>query len=198
MKKQHIKVHLKNNKECFSKAIIFSYSAAQTASLIESSSLYFLMWSFSFLIVLSVIRSLLWLTQSHATLPQASAVRVFCISAHLLSKSLLSFFFIPLCFLPFALPLCFCNLERCSGLSSFFCSYMYLYLCGIGVMLCLCIGSVAVLSLFICVDWCTLKVKFLFLPAGFNSFWQQTHFKFFYDDGLSKYLKVHLFILPHN
>lgn len=118
-----------------------------TISQFKSSSLYFLMWSFSF-IVLSVIRSLLALTPSTAALPQASAVRVICISAHLLSKSLsfYLFFFIPPCFLPFTLPLCFCNLERCCNLLWMF-LFIYIYdefmcleyTCHI---FCWCIGSV--------------------------------------------------------
>lgn len=116
-KKQHIKVHFL---ACFSKAVCFfvmsSCSAAQSASLIESSSLYFLMSSFSFLIVFSVIRSLLWLTLSSATLPQASAVRVLHICSFVKQIFLLYGFFIPPCFLPLALPRCFCNLKSCSDL----------------------------------------------------------------------------------
>lgn len=90
-----------------------------------------------------MIRSLLWLTPSPATLPQASAVRVFCISAHLLSKSF-SFKLFSLSLPVFSLSLyhsVFVILKDVLTSCNFLVHMMYLCLCGIGVMLCGCIGS---------------------------------------------------------
>lgn len=103
--------------------------------------------------------------------------RVFCISAHLLSKSLFS-----LSLSVFSLSLyhsAFVILKDVLASRNFFFIYDLSVFVRFWIMSCWCIGSVAVLALFTCVDWCTLKVKFLFLPAGFNSFWQQTHLKCF-------------------
>lgn len=130
-------------KQCFfCRFVMLCYTISQ----FKSSSLYFLMWPFSFMIVLSVIRSLLALTPSTAALPQASAVRVICISAHLLSKSL-SFYLFSSSLPVFSLSLyhsAFVILKDVVTFCECFCGHVYEFMCLEYKchILCWCIGSV--------------------------------------------------------